>query len=248
MESVNMDVWKISDFTNRVLKDLSAQFPEEHISIHRNTIDTWFSELEDRGIHFVRRASGEKVYGLEDLDIAKFIFLRRRDKFSKEVIYRILPEHFELRDIPDDYYGNSSNFVDSHFKEEVFGYIQKELEKKTNEIKSIGESIHDYIQQEKDWFIKQKNMLPDPVSKEQKEKEIREQVTKDLIKSRLAIEQKVEEDAINQWEDLPESERTTKSGWFGKRSEDLGKRAEFIRKYKHEHLAAAIENALIDQQ
>src|SRR5690625_5336435 len=162
MESVNMDVWKISDFTNRVLKDLSAQFPEEHISIHRNTIDTWFSELEDRCIHFVRRASGEKVYGLEDLDIAKFIFLRRRDKFSKEVIYRILPEHFELRDIPDDYYGNSSNFVDSHFKEEVFGYIQKELEKKTNEIKSIGESIHDYIQQEKDWFIKQKNMLPDP--------------------------------------------------------------------------------------
>jgi len=48
------------------------------------------------------------------------------------------------------------------------------------------------------------------------------------------IDAQLEEDAIQEWYKLPESERTKKRGFFGK-EEDVLKRSEFIRLYKRKH-------------
>jgi len=83
-------VWKLGDFSS-------------HIGVHYNTIDRWFKMLEEQHIHYVNRVLGEKIYDTLDLEIAKFIESKRKEKWALAGIFYTLSENFELRTFPINY-------------------------------------------------------------------------------------------------------------------------------------------------
>lgn len=226
-KGVNMQTWRISDFTKKLLDDLSVEFPDEEISYHFNTIDGWFKSLEKRGIHYVNRSAGEKIYDTDDLKIAKFIFYQRREKFSLEQIFKILPNYVETRPFPPE--EEVVELPKSY--EEMVAMIKKDLLSDIN--KEINKEVQSRLEQE---FSAQdqklQKFLPSP--EEQRAERF------NAIMTNHKITQKLEKEALVKWNEKPEEERVTKVGWFRK-EENRSKRETFIKDYINEHFEDALK-------
>lgn len=242
VEELKKNTWQISDFTKRLLDDMALLFPNEKISYHFNTVDGWFKEMEKRGIHYVQRSSGEKIYDSLDLEIAKFIVLGRREKLTLDQIYAILPEKKETRPFPPDdevvelpkSYEDMIRKLKADIKADLKEEVKKELKKELETDYEL--KLKRMFQQQ---LIEDRKVLESGVSERMKEQQ--RELSKKIIQQQLELEEELQKEAIDEWRKLPESERMIKPGIFSKKIENASAKAEFIRSYKNKNLPIRLE-------
>ncbi len=231
MDNVNTDEWwQITDFAIKISEILQEKYNDEKAGFHYNTVDKWFKALESKRIHYVNRAAGEKIYDKLDLEIGLFIAEARKDnRFRLDVIYEKIPDNFPVRPFPEEFEGGSTGLDETLLQRRIMENITKLLAQQFNmhEEKlemNINKMISTHVKEQ------MKNLLPEPESEEEKRvKSMDENLT------RIRIELQLEDEAIKEWNKLPEGERTKKAGLF-RREEDLIKRDKFIRTYKKDHI------------
>lgn len=217
-----MEYWKISDFAKVVGK-------------HQNTIDGWFKQLEELKIHSVNRnETGDKIYTSLDLQIAKYIVEKRKEKWALEFIFQELPKMFELRPVEE----RESTSVPQTIVRQEFETVAKELFKvQMNEMRKYIEEVAtaqaSELKEQYDSLIKQ---LPKPKTlQEERQERINEMIT------RRRIESVLEREALHLWSTKPDNERKIKIGLFRK-EEDRDKRDLFVKEYVNEHFASRIKD------
>lgn len=221
-------VWQIRDFTEEIQNRYEEQTTVKE-SVHYNTVDKWFKELENNGIHYIQRTAetNKKVYDEIDLAIAIFILNKRTQKWSLDAIFNVLSEHIEVRSFPTEDFGGSPVFSEALVMQEMsrkFEEMQKEMENKL-----ILELERKQQELEKQVF----NRLPVPKTAQ----EIRAEKT-DIMISSVRKRYEIEEKAIAEWSKLPLEQRVKRVGLFRK-EEDLLKRDSFIREFIKNYLEDA---------
>ncbi|GGI18039.1 hypothetical protein [Gottfriedia solisilvae] len=224
-----------------------TEFSEKVGGKHRNTIDTWFNQLESRGIHYVNRTqSGERVFDDLDLKIAKFIAQKRDEKWSLEGIYDNLPTQYPLREFPADDSNTKSEMIDtvavykkinaevSKQLEEMLEPYKKQIELLVKDNASLRNLVID--QTEKiDTLQKGLLALPNPVEQDNSAinedleklsltiKHLEEELTESKLngKRQRMLEQRVKRElrleALSKWNEKPESERFDTVGFISKK-------------------------------
>jgi len=227
---MNTNVWQITEFAEKISKAMQERYGDPNLGVHYNTVDKWFKTLEQKGIHYINRVAGEKVYDEMDFEIGCFIFEKRKEKWRLDVIFDNLPEYLEVRPFPNDFQDETSPVIIN--EEKIMEKVHKTINK---EIENVKVEILDAIR--KITSTELKSMLPEPKSPEQERLDrFNDSITK------WRIEVKLEEEAIQEWRKLPDSERFKKVGFFRK-EEDLVKKDEFIRQYKKEHMEKLLKEA-----
>jgi DNA-binding transcriptional regulator YhcF (GntR family) len=211
-------VWHISDFTEEIQRRYEEETTVKE-SVHYNTVDKWFRDLETKGIHYIQRVADKKVYDDLDVAIAIFIMEKRSQKWSLDAISNILSAHLEVRPFPDLKNDEALGLSEAQVMVEMgrkFEKMQKEFEERM---------IQEIDLKKKELEQQLLNRLPKPKSDE----EIRAEKT-DMMISTVRKRYEIEEKAIAEWNKLPLEQRVKKVGFFRK-EEDLLKRDNFIRKY-----------------
>lgn len=224
--------WQITDFATIISEKLQEITNDSKASVHYNTVDKWFKALENKRIHYITRAAGEKIYNEMDLEIGLFIAEKRKgNRYRLDAIYELIPDELDVRPFPPDFHDEQSTSIDESL-------LERRVLEKMN--KFLAQQFE--IQQEQNRMNMQKlisdslqKMLPNPISAEEE----RAQRMTDNI-TRMRVEWKLEEEAIVEWEKLPEKERTKRVGVFRK-DVDVIKREQFIRNYKKQHLEDALK-------
>jgi len=211
-------IWHISDFT----EEIQRRYEEEttvNESVHYNTVDKWFRELENKGIHYIQRVADKKVYDDVDVDIAIFIMKKRSLKWSLDAISNVLSAHLEVRLFPDLKNDEPLELSEAQVMIEMgrkFEKMQKEFEERI---------LYELDFKKKELEQQLLNKLPKPKTDE----EIRAEKT-DIMISTVRKRYEIEEKAIAEWNKLPMEQRVKKVGFFRK-EEDMLKRDNFIREY-----------------
>lgn len=235
--------WRIADFTSEIERLMQNQYDDDSISMHTNTIDRWFKDLEKKGIHYVTRSqSGQRIYNSEiDLKIGMFIAAYRheedkKNKFSLDGVYHLLEQQLETRPFPD---GDDTNIERlretadaSDIKEMMYELLPELIHEIKQELKiELSQEIKQEIQSDI-----QKALPPAPDEAELRANKIDEFIT------RGRIELQLRDEAIKAWNQKPSEERMKKVGIF-KKQEDYAKKEEFIHEYKKKHLESSIREA-----
>lgn len=213
-------VWQIRDFT----EEIQNRYEEETTvkeSVHYNTVDKWFKELESKGIHYIQRTAetNKKVYDELDLAIGIFILNKRTQKWSLDAIFNVLSEHIEVRSFPTGDFDDSPEISETLVMREMslqLEKMQKEMEERL---------ILELNKKQKELELQVLNRLPVPKTAQ----EIRAEKT-DVMISSVRKRYEIEEKAIAEWVKLPLEQRIKKVGLFRK-EEDLLKRDNFIRQF-----------------
>lgn len=215
-------VWQISDFTEEIQKRYEEETTIKD-SVHYNTVDKWFKDLENKGIHYIQRVADKKVYDDLDIAIAIFIMKKRSQKWSLDAISNVLSAHLEVRPFPDLGNDEPLGLSEAQVMMEMarkFEKMQKELEERLfNELDFKKKELEQQLL----------NRLPVPKT----DQEIRAEKT-DLMISSVRKRYELEEKAIAEWNQLPIEQKVKKVGFFRK-EEDLLKRDNFIRTYVKNH-------------
>ncbi|WLD94003.1 HD-GYP domain-containing protein [Alkalihalobacillus sp. AL-G] len=82
---------------------------------HPNTVEEWFSKMEEKLIHYVQRINNEKVYDQNDLKLALFINDKREEKWSFDEIFKKLVKINDLRPFPSEEASKESTTIDINF-------------------------------------------------------------------------------------------------------------------------------------
>jgi len=223
-------VWQIRDFT----EEIQQRYEEETTvkeSVHYNTVDKWFKELENKGIHYIPRTTetNRKVYDELDLAIAIFIIKKRTQKWSLDAIFNVLSEHMEVRAFPTEDFGNSQVVSEALVMQVMirkFEEMQQEMEKRL---------FLEVERKQKELEQQVLNKLPVPKTAQ----EIRAEKT-DIMISSVRKRYEIEEKAIAEWGNLPLDQRVKRVGLFRK-EEDLLKRDSFIREFVKNYFEGSIE-------
>jgi mRNA-degrading endonuclease RelE of RelBE toxin-antitoxin system len=224
--------WKITLFSEKVSNYIEEKYNDGK-GIHQNTVNNWFKSMEAKGVHYITRSrTGEKVYNLIDFEIGCFIADQKRNKaIHLSEIFDNVKIKFAVRPFPGSFKKDTMPTVPEI--EEAMEEIEalKELNKQTEQ---KFQKMFQGLEERLTMGLKQ---LPAPIDKE-KERSIR----MDDFLTRVNIEQKLEREAIKEWDKLPESEKLRKVGWFRK-DVDMIKREAFIREYKMNNLKNALEES-----
>ena len=221
----NRPYWQITEFSYEVSRQFE-QITGVEETIHFNTVDKWFKDLERKGIHYVQRAADKKVYDEIDLNIAIYIMKMRKEKWHLEAIMGILSKYVELREFPE---GMDSNHHVMTNDGQVLVEMQRNFKKlEENLILKFSMQLEEQVMLSKKQIENELlNKLPEPKTPEQLRAERTDQM---ITATRYRL--KLEEEAILEWNKLTEYERSKKVGFLIKRSEeDLLKRDQFIRSY-----------------
>lgn len=194
----------------------------ELVGNHRNTVDNWFKELEERRLHYISRVNNEKVYDDLDLQVAKFIKERRNKKWSIEGIFSILPEKIALRPFPTDF-EEKEKTIQLVDVEKIRAAIISEMKTSFEEIVTV---------QVKEQMNSLQKSLPSP--EQQRLERFNMLIAERRVKRRL------EDEALSIWERMPEEERLIKIGFFRK-IENIDKREHFVKTYIDERFEEEIK-------
>lgn len=217
--------WQITEFSHEVSRRFEELSGVEE-TIHFNTVDKWFKDLERKGIHYVQRAADKKVYDEIDLNIAIYIMKMRKEKWHLEAIMGILSKYVELREFPEGMESNQHLMTNDG---QVLVEMQRNFKKlEESLIEKFSKQLEEQVNlSRKQIEIELLNRLPEPKTSEQ----LRAERT-DVMISANRHRLKLEEEAIVEWNKLTVEDRTKKVGILFKRSEeDLLKRDLFIRSY-----------------
>ncbi|MFJ7828531.1 hypothetical protein [Psychrobacillus sp. NPDC096623] len=213
-------VWQIRDFTEEIQNKYEEETTVKE-SVHYNTVDKWFKELESKSIHYIQRTAetNKKIYDELDLAIAIFILNKRTQKWSLDAIFNVLADHIEVRSFP------TGDFVESPEISEtlVMREMSLQLEKMQKEMEE--RLILELDKKQKELEQQVLNRLPVPKTAQ----EVRAEKTDFMITS-IRKRYEIEEKAIAEWSKLPLEQRVRRVGFFRK-EEDLLKRDSFIREF-----------------
>ena len=211
-------VWQISDFTEEIQRRYEEETSVKD-SVHYNTVDKWFKDLENKGIHYIQRVADKKVYDDLDVAIAIFIMIKRSQKWSLDAISNVLSANLEVRPFPDLKNDDSQMLSEAQVMVEMgrkFEKMQKEFEERL---------IHELDVKKSELEKQLLNRLPIPKT----DQELRAERT-DIMISSVRKRYEIEEKAIIEWNRLPMENKIKKVGFFRK-EEDLLKRDNFIREF-----------------
>lgn len=217
--------WQITEFSFEVKEMFNKRYKDNE-TIHFNTIDKWFKEMEQKGLHYIQRAVDKKVYDELDLEIAVFIMKMRKDKWQLEPIMNLLSQRFDLRPFPETEMAMEESHIDDG---RLLAEMNQQLKKlEASLIMQFEDRLNEKIKIQREELEKDLlRRLPPPKSTE----ELRAEKMDHFISS-TRLRYKLEEEAIIEWGKLPEKERTIKVGVIFKRTEEnWGKRDQFIRAY-----------------
>lgn len=221
-------VWHISDFTEEIQRRYEEETTVKE-SIHYNTVDKWFRDFENKGIHYIQRVADKKVYDDLDVDIAIFIMEKRSQKWSLDAISNVLSAHLEVRPFPDLKTEESQVVSEAQVMVEMgrkFEKMQKEFEERMlNELDLKKKELEQQLI----------NRLPKPKT----DQEMRAEKT-DIMISSVRERYEIEEKAIVEWNMLPMEQRVKKVGFFRK-EEDMLKRDNYIREYVKKHFKNVVK-------
>lgn len=219
-------VWQISDFTEKIQRRYE-EVTAVRESVHYNTVDKWFKDLENKGIHYIQRVADKKVYDDLDVAIAIFIMNKRSQKWNLDAISNVLTTHVEVRPFPDLKNDESLVLSEAQVMVEMgrkFEKMQKEFEERL---------IHELDLKKNELEKQLLNRLPIPKT----DQEIRAEKT-DIMISSVRKRYEIEGKAIAEWDKLPIEKKVKKVGFFRK-EEDLLKRDSFIREFVKEYFENA---------
>jgi len=219
-------VWQISDFTEEIQRRYEEETSVKE-SVHYNTVDKWFKDLENKGIHYIQRVADKKVYDDLDVAIAIFIMNKRSQKWSLDAISNVLSANLEVRPFPDTKDDESLVLSEAQVMVEMgrkFDKMQKEFEDRM---------LHELESKKKELEQQVLNRLPVPKTVQ----EIRAERT-DIMISSVRKRYEIEGKAIEEWNQLPMEQKMKKVGFFRK-EEDLLKRDNFIREYVKDYFKDA---------
>lgn len=211
-------VWQISDFTEEIQRRYEEVTAVKE-SVHYNTVDKWFKDLENKGIHYIQRVAEKKVYDDLDVAIAIFIMKKRSQKWSLDAISNVLSAQMEVRPFPDLQNEEPQGLSEAQVMVEMgrrFDKMQKEFEERL---------FYEMDMKKKELEQQFLNRLPTPKT----DQEIRAEKT-DLMISSVRKKYEIEEKAIAEWNKLPMEQKMKKVGFFRK-EEDMLKRDNFIREF-----------------
>lgn len=223
--------WQINEFSKKV-------------GAHYNTVDTWFKRLEDKGLHYIVRTkpNNQKVYDIDDLQIALFIKEKRDARYLLDVIFDLLPEHFVLRPFPDD-----KNKYAVGTPEDVYSQLELNLKKQLKQdVDEIEENFKRYMQemQQIQQDILEKQQLQDTILKslpQPVDKEVERQRRFDEAVALYRVRAELEKEAAAKWMQLDEKERTKRVGIIFK-TEDTNRKNTFISQYVNEHFEERLKS------
>lgn len=160
-----MQLWKISDFT----EELNKVFKQKHnteLNITINTLNNYFRDLEDAGIHYLNRTNGTKVYDPMDMNIAEFIAWKRSKKLQKGATWQ-LAQIFDAikRDMPCRKMPEEASNVNKGLSEQLqefqtkmtetlraeFNFQEKLIELKNDTSKQMNRSMLDVLRKQKEF-------------------------------------------------------------------------------------------------
>lgn len=220
--------WQIADFAAMLER-------------HPNTVTQWFNELEKRRIHYNLRVNNEKIFTEQDLEIGKQIVALRDSKWPLNGIYSYIESNMTTRPFPvnfdDGENGIDVNTAISRMRDEFSTLLTEAQESIRREMKleyerQMKESLSTITSQMQQEL---KNQLPEPKSSEQIRAERMERAI-----ATTRIRAALEKEALDLWEQKPDSERKIRTGLFSK-SEDVVKMQKFINDYINRHLEIRIE-------
>ncbi|WP_100374846.1 hypothetical protein [Bacillus sp. FJAT-45037] len=232
--------WKITDFAEKISKEMQMKYGDEREGVHYNTVDKWFKALESKGIHYVMRVTDEKVYDESDFQIGCYIYESRKKKWRLDSIYENLNNVFELRPSEKLMDNNDESLMNNvSIKEEVEILMQQHLEGQKKEMERYKEELFKAVKEVAAAEMRSyQALLPEPDDKKK--------AMNDYLTISLKVSMNLEREAIIEWEKKPFEERMKRVGWF-KKEEDLYKRESFVREYKMLHKREAIEKAMTEE-
>ncbi|MFS0788853.1 hypothetical protein ABC345_21045 [Shouchella sp. 1P09AA] len=244
METKQDRWWRIADFTDEISEQMQIMFQDDTISMHTNTIDRWFKDLEKKGIHYINRStSKQRVYDESDLKIGLFIAEYRYDEekknmFNLDAVYYMIQERdeFTLRPFPQDVETEGTELSRVPTFDDFKDMLEEYLPHLKEEIK---QELRQEVKQEVTQGLQAdiKRMLPEPKNPEALQRE-----KLDDALTRTRIELQLRDDALTQWAAKPSEERMKKAGLFRK-EEDVQKREDFIHAYKRKHYDDALKRS-----
>jgi hypothetical protein len=207
----------------------------EKVGMHANTIDTWFQEMESKGIHFVNtNERNKKIYDDLDLEIALFIKEKRKDnEYTVPGAVEAVREAFAGRlrlDVIQDRDEKQLATVEQ-LERRFMAMVDKRVEQR------VEQEVQRRLQTE----IQQLLIAAAPDPQEERARELDRRLSESRIRSKLRDE------ARNEWYKLPEDQRTLKTGFLSlKRVEDKGKKLEFIEEYINKHYDDRVRDEFSD--
>lgn len=78
-----LDMWKLGAFTEEVNKAFNSSTGID-AGYKTNTINNYFNDLEEQGIHVVQKINERRVFDADDLKIAVFILTKRSKELNKD--------------------------------------------------------------------------------------------------------------------------------------------------------------------
>lgn len=243
MATATKSKWFITEFT-RLVNETSKLNNENYKSIHYNTLDKWFKELENYHIHYVQREMNHKVYDETDLKIALLIIEKRHDDWSLSMIREYIQCLDYLRPFPknndnkEGYSQEKTSSVDPVIiKMYIDEVIPKALENMIPKIQTISLDIFRNISGKT--IDELKEIIVDSIENYSKDLKYNVEqyvmaayttskhiLVKDVLNAFIALE----DEAIAEWN----SQSRMKSRIFYQ--EDLLKRDQFIRHYMLKHV------------
>lgn len=204
------------------------------VGMHANTIDSWFKEMESKGVHFVNmNERKEKVYDELDLEIALFIKEKRKDnEYTIPGAVEAVREEFAGRLRVDIIRDNDEKQLMplDELKKEFMAMVNQEVEKR---MQAREQELEKRIQSQ----MQQQLLLTAPDPQEERAKKTDYMITMNRIQAKLKRE------AIDEWNRLPEDERMVRMGFLKlQRVENSSKRQEFIDEYVGKHFEDRIRS------
>jgi DNA-binding transcriptional MerR regulator len=215
----------------------------DRLGIATDTLRSWSIRLEAIGIQFERNDAKRRIYYEKDVraleNMKELLALQQ----PLDDVAKIIAEKIENGTFDNAQMENNGSITIKHdfsVIEENNALSVEELKKLMTELaaaaaqtaatKAADERFQTYQEQ-------QQRLLPSP------EEERRKKFDEMMLHRR--IERRLQDQARQEWEKLPESERTLKAGLFGlKRIENAGKRQDFIKEYVDRHYETELRQEL----
>lgn len=204
----------------------------EQLGVSTDTLRSWSLKLESAGVEFKRNERKQRIYFEKDIRAFKNMKELLDLQQPLEDVSKIIAKKIEKGLFGKPETENNAEIMPSVIQENNAQITLEEMKKMMMQVAAAA--AEEKIQA---FRLEQQHSLPSP--EEERQKKFNEMML------HRRIERRLQERARQEWEKLPEAERTVKAGLFGlKRIENAGKRHDFIREYVDRHYETKLRQEL----
>lgn len=197
------DMWKLGVFTEEVNKAFLAATGID-ADYKTNTINNYFKDLEEKGIHIVQKINDVRVFDTDDLTLAVFILMKRSKELNQHKTWGLQQIYDEIERSPE--LPNRKPSIEEQSKDNLKELV---LELQKTFTKSLEEASNTQL------------LLSTM------DQNVEKKVTNAVL-AYMEQQNKVKAEARTEWEKLPKEQRFT--GFIFKQ-ERIAERERFIDDY-----------------